>query len=56
MAQKGLNISQLAIESKVTYPTAHRIAKGKAEAISFNVLERVCKVLGLTPNDLLKGE
>jgi putative transcriptional regulator len=56
LAKQDKSIYQLQQETGITYPTLHKITNGKVEAISFKVLEKLCKNLGCTPNDLLVVE
>ena len=54
LAEKQQTYYWLAANSGVTYQTLHRFKSGKAKAISFNVLEKICRALDCEPGDLLK--
>jgi putative transcriptional regulator len=43
----------LAKETGVSHTTLWRLKKDKAQGITFNTLERVCKALGCQPGDVL---
>ena len=51
--EKGLSLYGLAILIEVTYPTVRAIYQGNVTSVKFNVLEKLCKVLECTPNDIL---
>lgn len=51
--EKGLSLYRLAILIGVTYPTVRAIYQGNVTSVKFNVLEKLCKVLKCTPNDIL---
>lgn len=51
--EKGLNKHQLAQKLEVGYVAACKLYNGKTERIYFETLERICKVLDCTPNDIL---
>ena len=46
----------LAKEANITYPTLKKLCDNKTVSIQFSVLERICKVLNCTPNDILSIE
>lgn len=50
---KGLNKHQFAQLIQVGYPAACNLYNGKTERIYFETLERICKVLECTPNDII---
>lgn len=50
---KGLNKHQFAQLIQVSYPAACNLYDGKTERIYFDTLERICKVLECTPNDII---
>lgn len=56
LEKQNKSIYQLQQETGITYPTLHKITKGKVESMSFKVLEKLCKTLNCTPNDLLEIE
>ena len=50
---KGLNKHQFGQLIQVGYTTACNLYNGKTERIYFDTLERICKVLECTPNDII---
>ena len=50
---KGLNRHQFAQKIQVGYTAACNLYEGKTERIYFDTLERICKVLECTPNDII---
>lgn len=50
---KGLNKHQFAQLIQVGYTAACNLYNGKTERIYFDTLERICKVLECTPNDII---
>ena len=51
--EKGINKHQFALKIQVGYKAACNLYDGKTERIYFDTLERICKVLECTPNDIL---
>lgn len=51
--QKGLNRHQFSQLIQVGYVAACNLYEGKTERIYFDTLERICKVLECTPNDII---
>ena len=43
----------LAKESGVGYKTIHKLARGCADSIKFNILDKICTLLECTPGDVL---
>lgn len=54
MTKKGLNITDLMRQANIAYTTAHRISKGKADSISFEVLNSLCEVFNVQVKDILE--
>lgn len=54
MRKQGLNITDLMREANIAYTTAHRISKGKADSISFEVLNSLCRVFDVQVQDVLE--
>ena len=54
MTQKGLSITDLMRQANIAYTTAHRISKGKADSISFEVLNSLCEVFNVQVKDILE--
>ena len=53
---KGLNKHQFAQLIQVCYTAACNLYNGKTERIYFDTLERICKVLECTPNDIIVSD
>ena len=49
---KGLNRNQLSKELKIGYQATCNLYDGNAQRIYFDTLQRLCNVLGCTPNDI----
>ena len=43
----------LAKESGVGYKTLHKLARGRADSIKFDILDKICTLLECTPGDVL---
>lgn len=54
MNKKGLSITDLMRQANIAYTTAHRISKGKADSISFEVLNSLCEVFNVQVKDILE--
>lgn len=54
--RKGLNRHQFAQLIQVGYVAACNLYEGKTERIYFDTLERICKVLECTPNDIIVSD
>jgi len=54
MKKKGWNASELMRKANIAYTTAHRLSKGEGEAITFDVLESLCKLFGVGVQDILE--
>lgn len=50
---KGLNRNQLSKKLQIGYTATTNLYDGTTERIYFDTLERLCKVLDCTPNDIL---
>ena len=51
--EKGLNKNQLSKLLQLGYIATCNLYEGKTERIYFDTLERLCKVLECTPNDII---
>ena len=51
--ERGLNRHQFSQLIQVGYVAACNLYEGKTERIYFDTLERICKVLNCTPNDII---
>jgi len=54
MDKRGLSITDLMRQANIAYTTAHRISKGKADSISFEVLNSLCEVFDVQVKDVLE--
>jgi putative transcriptional regulator len=54
MDKNGLSITDLMRQANIAYTTAHRISKGKADSISFEVLNSLCEVFDVQVKDILE--
>lgn len=54
MSKKGISITDLMRQANIAYTTAHRISKGKADSISFQVLNSLCEVFDVQVKDILE--
>ncbi len=54
MNKRGLSITDLMRQANIAYTTAHRISKGKADSISFEVLNSLCEVFDVQVKDILE--
>lgn len=53
LKQKNMNKNQFAKQVQIGYPAACALYEGTTTRISFDTLERICKVLECTPNDII---
>ncbi|MDD4564754.1 MAG: helix-turn-helix transcriptional regulator [Eubacteriales bacterium] len=54
LERKGLSRYWLAVEIDMRYHNLAKICNGKTRSMSFDVLERICRALQCTPNEILK--
>lgn len=54
MKEKGYNATDLMRKADIAYGTALRLSKGEAEAISFVVLESLCKLFDVRVEDVIE--
>ncbi len=54
LKQKGWNATDLMRKGNIAYATALRLSKGQAEAISFEVLESLCKLFEVRVENVLE--
>lgn len=54
MAQKKMSVTQLANAVGITMANISILKTGKAKAIRFSTLEKLCAVLDCQPGDILK--
>lgn len=56
LAERGLTQKELAARIGITPANLNIFATGKARAVRFSTLERLCQELGCQPGDLLDFE
>ena len=54
MKQKGYNATDLMRKANIAYGTALRLSKGEADAMSFEVLETLCKLFEVRVEDVIE--
>lgn len=54
MAKKKITLTQLANDIGITMANISILKTGKARAIRFSTLEKICEVLECQPGDILK--
>lgn len=54
--EKGLNKNQFSKLIQLGYVATCNLYEGKTERIYFDTLERICKVLECTPNDIIVSD
>jgi putative transcriptional regulator len=56
LEKNGKSQYWLSKETNLSYATCNNICKGKSVSISLETLEKICKVLKCTPNDILTSD
>ncbi len=56
LAQRKMQLSQLAEEIGITLPNLSILKSGRARAIRFSTLDAICRALDCQPGDLLAFE
>jgi putative transcriptional regulator len=54
MRKKSMNTTELMRKANIAYPTALRLSKGEGNAITFDVLESLCKLFEVQVKDVLE--
>jgi putative transcriptional regulator len=54
MEKKKWNITDLMRKANIGYTTAHRLSKGKAGYVTFDVLNSLCEALEVQVKDILE--
>ncbi len=54
LKQHGMNATDLMRKANIAYATAYRLSKGKGTAISFEVLESLCKLFNVPIEGILE--
>jgi putative transcriptional regulator len=53
LSERERTLYWLAKESGVGYKTIHKLARGRADSIKFDILDKICTLLECTPGDVL---
>lgn len=53
LKEKGMTINALAVQAGIPQPTAYRLVKGSVKTPKFETLEKIAKVFGQTPSQLV---
>ena len=54
LKDRGLNATDLMRKANIAYATAYRLSKGQGTAISFDVLDALCKLFDAQVKDILE--
>jgi DNA-binding Xre family transcriptional regulator len=54
LEQSGMNATDMMRKANIAYATALRLSKGKGTAISFDVLESLCKLFDVPVEQILE--
>ena len=54
LTKHGMNATDLMRKANIAYATAYRLSKGQGSAISFNVLEAICKLFDVQVKDVIE--
>lgn len=54
MHKNGLNVTDLMRQTNISYPTALRLSKGQGNAITYEILESLCKMFNVQVKDILE--
>jgi putative transcriptional regulator len=54
LAERELNLNDLAQLTDIRYATLWSFAKNKTQKADYEILNRICRVLDCTPGDILK--
>jgi putative transcriptional regulator len=54
MAKRKMNVTELANQVGITMANISILKNGKAKAIRFSTLEKICEVLSCQPGDILE--
>lgn len=54
LKEHGFNATDLMRKGEIAYATALRLSKGEGTAISFDVLESLCKLFNVGVDDILE--
>lgn len=54
LKERGLNATDLMRKANIAYATAYRLSKGQGTAISFDVLDSLCKFFEVSIDKILE--
>ena len=54
MKERGVNATDLMRKANIAYATAYRLSKGQGTAISFDVLDALCKFFEVSIDEVLE--
>jgi putative transcriptional regulator len=54
LKKHGMNATDMSRKANIAYATAYRLSKGKGSAISFDVLNALCKLFNAQVQDILE--
>ena len=54
LKERGLNATDLMRKANIAYATAYRLSKGQGTAISFDVLDALCKFFEVPVEEILE--
>ena len=52
LGERKMSIRELARETDVTYTMIRDVYHGERQSIKFEVMEKICRVLGIQPGDI----
>jgi DNA-binding Xre family transcriptional regulator len=56
LRERGWNITEFSHRSRLSYPTAHRLAHGNVSAITLDMIDKLCRVFEVKIEDLIVRE
>ena len=56
LKEREWSITKFMRESGLSYPTAHRIARGNAKGITLNTIDTLCEIFGVSIDELIVRE
>lgn len=56
LERRGKSVYWLIKEANISHKAAYDLVNGHTKGIQFDTLERICRALDCTPNDILKTD
>lgn len=53
LKENNMSIYAFSKALEISYPTAHKMAKGEVSLVKLTTLDEICTLLNCTPNDIL---